>query len=156
MSYHAAYPNRGVSGFSGLGTLMRQNPLPPGRYWVNSAADNRDDLSAWMGTNRATVRVVNTTTEDATSDWPAVDFYIFTVSAPTPWDATRLGYPTIAPNSIQSVDDTVQAPTTESSTQILQSAADTVTKIAFWSAIVIGGVLVLKTADAIGLLRPAR
>jgi hypothetical protein len=66
------------------------------------------------------------------------------------------GYPTVADSSVKSSNDTVQKPQVESSTQILQSAADTVTKIAFWSAVAIAGVLVLKTADTLGVFRPTR
>lgn len=136
-----------------LGALMRQNPLPPGRYWIDTFGDNRDKMVTWVNTQGAAVQVADTESFDATSDFPARDFYIFQVKNPVPWDAVTFGYPTVADSTVQSSDDTVQKPQVESSGEILQNAADTVTKIAFWSAVVIGGVLVLKTVDALGLLR---
>lgn len=152
MSYH--YLQSTVSGANGaLGTLMRQNPLPAGRYWIDVFGDNRDKMSSWVTTQVGAVKVQDTESFDETSDFPARDFYIFQVVSPAPWDAVTFGYPTLADSAVQSSDDTVQKPTVESTSDILQGAADTVTKIAFWSAVVIGGVLVLKTVDALGLLR---
>lgn len=156
MSYHAVRSVQALRGFSGLGVLMRQNPLPVGRYWIDVFGDNRDKMFAWANANSAAIKTEDTESFDATSDFPARDFYIFSVLAPVPWDGVTFGYPTVADSSVKSSDDTVQKPAVESTSEILQGAADTVTKIAFWSAIVIGGVLVLKTVDALGLLRPAR
>jgi hypothetical protein len=139
-----------------LGVLMRTNPLPAGRYWLDVFGDNRDKMSTWLKTNAASLQVEDTESFEATTDFPARDFYIFSVKSPAPWDAVTFGYPTVADSSVKSSNDTVQKPQVESSTQILQSAADTVTKIAFWSAVAIAGVLVLKTADTLGVFRPTR
>lgn len=149
MSY--AYLQNPMSG--ALGTLMRQNPLPAGRYWIDTFGDVRDKMVSWVNAQGAAVQVEDTESFDATSDFPTRDFYIFRVKTPVAWDAVTFGYPTVAPAGVKSSDDTVQKPQVESSGEILQNVADTVTKIAFWSAVVVGGVLILKTVDALGILR---
>jgi hypothetical protein len=146
----------------GLGDLMRQNPLPAGRYWIDVFDPNRGTMQLWVNTNAASLSVqdlesfpavVNGGITDTDQNYPARDFYIFTVTNPVPWNAVTFGYPTIAAANINSSDDTVQEPSVDSPNDIIGKAAADLTEIAFWSAIVIGGVLVLKTADAIGLFR---
>ena len=149
MSYQ--YFNQAPNGI-GLGTLMRQNPVPAGRYWIDTFGDNRSKMAAWATTNQATVQVEDVESFEENSGGPARDFYIFKVTAPTPWDAITFGYPTVANSSVKTSDDTVQRPQVESTADILQGAADTVGKIAFWGAIIVGGVLVLRTMDALGFM----
>lgn len=150
MSYHSTR----LTDLSGMGALMRTNPLPVGRYWLDVFGDNRDKMASWVTSGGSSVQVQDTESFDENSGGPARDFYIFKVLAPLAWDAVTFGYPTVADSSVNSSDDTVQKPAVESTQDILQAAGDTVTKIAFWGAIIVGGVLVLKTVDAIGLLRP--
>jgi hypothetical protein len=145
-----------------LGDLMRQNPLPAGRYWLDVFDPNRGTMTLWVNNNAGSVTVQDLESFPAVvgggitmtdQNYPARDFYIFTVSSPVSWDAVTFGYPTIAASNVNSSDDTVQEPSVESTSDLLKDAATTVTKIAFWCAVVVGGVLVLKTADTVGLFR---
>lgn len=154
--YHYVTP-REILAVQGLGVLQRANPLPAGRYWIDVFGDNRDKLARWFSTNRDTVDAQETESFDATSDFPARDFYIFKVTAPTPWDAVTFGFPTVAPATVTSSADTVQRPPPEKSgADTIQDATDAVGKIAFWGVLIVGGVLALKTFDALSFLAPRR
>jgi hypothetical protein len=137
----------------GLGVEERTNPLPVGRYWIDVFGDNRAKMSTWLSANRLTVQAVDTESFAENPGGPARDFYIFKVTAPTAFDMKTFGFPDIAGATVNSSADTVQEPPPEpSGTDQLQSVADTVSKVAFWGVIIVGGVLVLRTMDALSFL----
>jgi|GEM_PF-4909660 len=89
----------------GLGKVERHNPLPAGKYWVDVFAKDSDAFGAWLSSNKPTVAV--RTTEHYDSD-PPRDWYLFEVSAPTPWNGP--GFPTVAGQNVTSSSDTGQRP----------------------------------------------
>lgn len=147
MSYHDAQAS------CALGTLVRANPLPPGRYWQDFFGDNRDRFALWLRKNASTVKAEVTESNEENGGGPARDFYIFSVKAPTPWDAVTFGFPTIATKAVQSSADTVQRPPPEQSgADTLQSAASGVARYAFYGMLAIGGLLAFRAVDTLGLL----
>lgn len=151
MSYHQ---NIGVPA---LGTIVRANPLPVGRYWQDFFGDSRDKFATWLLQNSASVQAETTQSFDPTSDFPAHDFYIFNVKAPVPWDAVTFGFPTIADATVKSSDDTVQRPPPpKTGEETVTDAANAISKYAFWGVLAIGGLLAFRAVDALGLLAPRR
>lgn len=130
----------------GLGKVERQNPIPAGRYWVDVFANDSDAFGAWISSNRPTVAV--RTTEHFDSD-PSRDWYLFDVSAPTPWHGP--GFPTIAGPNVTSSTDTAQRPDPPPSIetqieQMLESSKTTAQTTAWIAgaalAVVVGGLIV--------------
>lgn len=103
------------------GAVERANPLPAGRYWVDVFQPDADAFGAWLSSNKATVRVVSTQHFDRNDAGPPRDWYLFEVTAPTPWQGP--GLPTRADASITSSADTVQRP--DPLPDPLSQAADT-------------------------------
>lgn len=114
------------------GALVKQSPLPVGRYWIDVFEDGIATWVGWQGGNLATVSVEKTEFYKGTSKvleilgwvypWvpgstavvPDRAFIIFNVSQPTPWGVENvLGWPNTAPTSINTSDDTVTKPTAE-------------------------------------------
>ena len=113
------------------GKLVKQNPLPPGRYWIDVFPDGIPAWVGWSGGNLATVSVEKTEFYKGTSKirealgwiypWvPGTDpvipdraWIIFNVSSPTLWDenvSSAIGWPNTAPKNVNTSDDTVQKP----------------------------------------------
>jgi hypothetical protein len=90
------------------GALERTNPLPAGRYWVDVFQPDAEAFGAWLSSNKATVHVVSTQSFEKNDGGPPRDWYLFQVSAPTPWQGP--GFPTIADASVTSSADTAQRP----------------------------------------------
>jgi hypothetical protein len=99
--------------------LERRNPVPIGRYWVDvfdqvsthPATKGQNTQTAfrdWLRRNASTVKSESTQSFDSK---PARDFYIFRVTAPTPWEGP--GFPEVAPAAVQSSADTAQRPDPE-------------------------------------------
>jgi hypothetical protein len=101
------------------GALVRTDPLPVGRYWIDIFRDNPANLSVWevwLANYQASGNVVVTKTESRVADsgGPARDWYVFEVRKPTGWGiAQYVGWPNTAPSGIQTSDDTVQKPPPE-------------------------------------------
>jgi len=108
------------------GALERSNPLPAGRYWVDVFSPDSAAFGAWLTSNQATVRVVSTQSFEKNDAGPARDWYLFQVTAPTPWNGP--GFPTIADASVTSSADTVQRP--DPQPDPLSTAADTASDLA--------------------------
>lgn len=87
-----------------VGKLQRQNPLPPGRYWIDVFEKDAAAFRAWLERSPG-VRVQTTQHFDES---PARDWYLFDVTAPTSWEGP--GLPTIATADVKSSEDTVQRP----------------------------------------------
>jgi hypothetical protein len=89
--------------------IERRNPLPPGRYWVDTFEPKRTDFRVWLDKNAEYVHVENRKEYlDPPGTW-----YLFSVSEPVHWDGP--GLPTIATEEIQSHEDTAQKPPPEPS-----------------------------------------
>lgn len=117
--------------------VERRNPLPPGVYWIDVFDPNRQAFAEWLKAFAPVVRLRATehfgpgtsplhaflqgawTVSPALAalanlvpgtEGPARDWALFEVLAPSPFDAKRFGYPTIAGAEVKSSDDTVQKP----------------------------------------------
>jgi len=133
------------------GKLVKDNPLPPGRYWIDIFEKDVSTWVGWSGGNAATVHIekteffAGTTKVDTVLGWiypwvpgsgqsiPDRAFVIFTVIIPTSWGiADSVGWPNTAPASIQTSSDTSTAQDV-----IDQERADTASQWAWvkWTAI---------------------
>lgn len=103
-----------------VGAVVRTNPLPAGRYWLDvftpspsGHADSEVVFDRWLVENFG--RVVVRTTETFAGP-PLRNWYLFEVLAgatPTPFPFTALGFPTKAGANVTSSGDTVQRPPPE-------------------------------------------
>lgn len=99
--------------------LVRTEPLPVGRYWIDVFVEpfaNRSIWDVWLQNALMTdsVHVEVTEHRPADSGGPARDFFIFRVKKPLGWMiAEYVGWPNTAPSGIKSSDDTVQKPPPE-------------------------------------------
>lgn len=77
--------------------LERRNPLPPGIYWTDVIGPEKVALfHDWRTHNKATVKV------RGTQEKAAITWFLFEVLSPTPaYDASRLGFPTIAEEGLK-------------------------------------------------------
>lgn len=89
--------------------VERRNPLPAGRYWVDVFETQAPAFRDWLFKYAPSVRVV--TTEHFSDTSPTRDWYLFTVTSPTPWSGP--GLPTIADPSVTTSEDTSQRPAPE-------------------------------------------
>lgn len=113
--------------------------LPVGRYWVTAFGDKQAILNAFFKDQAANIHIETTEDIESTSDFPSGSFYIFNVSAPVPWPATQVGFATIAPQSIQSLADTVsRPPVPPSGTKQIEDAIEAAKK-ALGSVVTIAG-----------------
>lgn len=110
------------------GALAKQDPLPPGRYWIDIFEPGVSTWVGWSGGNLATVQIEKTEFYKGThkvlevlgwlypwvpgsgTDYPDRAFIIFRVTQPTPWGvADIIGWPSVAPANIQTSADTSNA-----------------------------------------------
>lgn len=94
---------------------VRTNPLPPGRYWIDvadkpSGANGVDDFDAWVRANAGKVHFESSSEHPPQGGVPRRLFAIFTVSAPVFFPAANFGFPSFAPASVRTEEDTIQAP----------------------------------------------
>ena len=93
--------------------IERRSPIPVGRYWVDCQGNPAiTQFDIWRR-SYSTV-VVEETEGDTTGDNPE-QFVIFHLTAPTMrWEqmAGGIGFPTVAPASVQSKADAMKVPTT--------------------------------------------
>jgi hypothetical protein len=119
-------------------TLVRENPIPMGRYWQDLIGPvQKASWQGWVkGLNRDYPHVHVETTEDyeSTDGAPSRTFVIYTVLMPVVWNHVLLGTPNVAPDWIHTSDDTVQKPPPESSDPF-GGLSDTVKTVGF----VVGG-----------------
>lgn len=97
--------------------LQKQDPLPPGRYWIDVFGDEHRVLfEAWVTLHDVHVE----TSEERAGDdnTPRSWFFLFTTTTEVPWRmAPVLGWPTIADPGVQSSDDTSTAPEAKQAVQ---------------------------------------
>lgn len=141
------------------GLLEKADPLPPGRYWLD--VYNTDVWAQWVNSHAkpivepelgvslpATVIIVKTAhfPADEANGYPAGDWVLFDVVAPTPWGVAKdLGWPDIATPDIHGPEDTVQRPPPQTPGNFwFGSAAEgNPGLIPKWVPWAIGGVIVL-------------
>ena len=97
------------------GQVIRTNPIPAGRYWVDVFGVNIPSAAAWFkGMSGLGVHV------DATEHFPATelrnirDWYLFTYTpvngVPVTWDQKTFGFLTVAGPEVKSSADTASGP----------------------------------------------
>ena len=97
--------------------LVRTQPLPAGRYWIDVRGEQLDAWMAWIKANPGTVTVEHAEPVEVTPFiGPAVGitFFIFSTARPLQFDQRLFGFPSSAPADIKSANDTAQRPPTPS------------------------------------------
>lgn len=156
--------------FSGeAGKLERRNPLPPGRYWQDIFDKQAGDWNAWLAAHSSgqvgdtSGDVIIERAEHFTPDplrdgsWlPAAlqpdnagkiagrVWVLFRVVRPVDWPAVKLGFPTIADDSVQQSSDTVDNPPGPTPTEEIAEAVEKVTSPLLWG---LGLVLAIKAVQ---------
>ena len=112
------------------GLLEKHNPLPVGRYWVDVIDfDKIAEFDQWLQLREGEVIVerrekyppsvggvpikppfIIPQFPSSTEYQPPRDWILFKVLTPVTWLAVEFGWPTIAPKSIQTSEDTVKKP----------------------------------------------
>lgn len=85
--------------------IERRNPLPKGKYWIDTFGDNRLKFADFLKSSGVHVDATQSFDSEPPRDW-----FLFTVSNPIPFDAKAFGFPTIATPDVKSADDTIQKP----------------------------------------------
>lgn len=113
--------------------VERRDPLPPGRYWVYVLEDELVRWDEWARDHSATVHVVSSERKKKLSSYTPALFvtrpdlsiimdeagawFLFDVSAPTPW--VGFGFPTIVTDpAVRSSTDVEEAPDPEPDDQL--------------------------------------
>lgn len=98
------------------GLLQKQDPLPPGRYWIDVFGDKVQLFDQWLNVNSTFVAVEQSEGVAASGDWPEGEWVLFRVhDVPVPWGMqTKLGWPTIADKNVKQKSDTAQRPPEQS------------------------------------------
>lgn len=97
-------PSEDDSADDSVSGLVRQSPLPVGRYWVDIPASKQAEFDGYLqGNERIRVEVTEGGGDEGT-------FYVFRVLQPVPWFAVNFGFPNTAGPEVKSRADTVQAP----------------------------------------------
>ena len=156
----------GSSGAEIIGAIERRNPLPPGRYWQDIFNKHAPDWNAWIAehgsgaigdeTKDVVVERVDRFRADPLRDgsWlpeilapenagtiPDRMWVLFRVKRAVPWPATKLGFPTIADETVQSSADTAENPPGLTPGEEIEAAAMHVVRPVMYLA---GGLLALK------------
>lgn len=121
--------------------LVRQNPLPVGRYWATIQQRYVPDFQSFLRTVGRGIMVVQAKEYSDMSGTVQSTGYLFEVKNPLiPWDNTKYGWPSDA-TGITDLDQTGTVP----------SAQSTLPSWFSWDAETLGnGVLVLLALAAMG------
>lgn len=133
-------------------TIETRNPIPAGRYWIE-VSNEPIPTGTWLGfldAFRGFVHVENTEQDEAFT------FSIFATSKPLVWPE-GIGLPNVAPPSVRSRADTVQAPDPEpefvdtlpAASQLVSSVSGTI-QLAVWVLVAFVGVRILANAGRHG------
>lgn len=93
--------------------LVRTQPLPAGRYWIDVRGAQLDAWMAWIAANPGTVTVEHAQpVEVQPFDGPAIGitFFIFSTSRPLQFDQKTFGFPSSAGPDVHNAADTAQRP----------------------------------------------
>lgn len=113
--------------------MMRDNPLPIGKYWVDVFEKDSGAFRAWLANNQSGITVEKTENFLPRGDYPGRTWYLFQVTSPTPWLGP--GFPTIADDGVHTSPDTVDRPPPPPSvSEQIEGAAEGVKTVA-----VVGG-----------------
>jgi hypothetical protein len=86
--------------------IVRDNPLPIGRYWIDVPAAKRSQFHSWLTKWKGSVVVETTESGDE------IDFYIFrTLSPYVEWEGP--GLPSTADSEVKDSSDVVDRPDPE-------------------------------------------
>lgn len=99
-----------------VGRLQRTSPLPIGEYWIDVIGPTAQEAFAvWRFENQSTIQILTTESFEADEGFPARDWVKFEVKSPTPWQASKIGYPNIIGDDevIMSSEDTAHNLPTE-------------------------------------------
>jgi hypothetical protein len=158
------------------GYIERQNPVPPGRYWIYIDIKEDARWQSWVREHSGKVKVIATEGQQAMATWlPAIFvtrwdldiikstvgyWILFAVLEPVPW--VGLGYPTTVPDvTVKSSTDIMTAPAPEPSTDLnpLGAVYDAVKTLLFiGGGIYIAGIVLQQvlTSSAKKVLRQTR
>lgn len=133
-------------------TIERRRPLPVGRYWVDVFEPNRVKWEAWRNSfvSAGKAAIDHTESFPEVDGAPAHDFIIFRVLTPTVWPDADMGFGVnVAPDEIQSSDDTVSKPDVPSGTEQLEAFGRDLSKaIGSVLAVVAGAVVTIALVSA--------
>jgi len=90
--------------------VERRNPIPPGRYWIDTFGPDILDFEAWA---MQSPQVEVEASEIFESETPKRQWVLFKVKSPAVFEARKYGFPTIADDNIRTSGDTVQRPDPE-------------------------------------------
>lgn len=139
-----------------IGRLQRDNPLPPGIYWLDVIdVPNQQEFAAWRLEHSAKVRLISTEHFEAIN-WPdctpldfttnslcapSRDWVKFEVAEPVVWDSVRFGFPNIisAGEKIETSADTTNEPDFSDNCDIGCQAE----KVAIAGGVILGGVALI-------------
>jgi hypothetical protein len=126
--------------------MVRKNPLPAGRYWIDIPRGSQDIWDLWLKKNADVVHV-----EKKESDsWlkTSITNYIFTVDEPTIWPR-GVGFPNTAGAEVKKKADVVQRPPPPTAADVVkdiaQTASEAATQAYILAAIVVVAVLWSKS-----------
>jgi hypothetical protein len=137
----------------GVGAMMRTNPLPVGKYWVDVFTPQEAAFQNWLQRNKANVAVTTTESFDPVGDFPGRVWRLFDVRAPVTWEGP--GFPSIAGPGVTSSADTSDRPAPEKDPtdkladymKQLADEAEKAKKTIFWvgaaAVVLVGGALVV-------------
>lgn len=141
-----------------VGRLQRDNPIPPGTYWLDVIDEsNQADFAAWRLEHADKVRILKSEHFDAIR-WPdcpitegecspSRDWVKFEISSPVVWEAQKFGFPNIiaADEKIESSADTATVPDFSDNCDIGCQAQ----KVAIAAGVVFGGVALIMILKGI-------
>jgi hypothetical protein len=96
-------------------TLERRDPLPPGRYWIDTFDEKIDVFESWASSSGAVVdqreQFAGPRSSTSLPEKKGV-WFLFHTSSPASFPQKDLGFPTIADSNVKTKADTVQRPET--------------------------------------------
>jgi len=90
--------------------IMRQDPVPPGRYWLDVPAAKMKIWEDLTARNKGALQVDYQEFTSDISQGPLDRWFIFTVVMPVSWPLGKLAQPNTAPAWVQRRSDVVQRP----------------------------------------------
>lgn len=121
-------------------SIERRNPIPPGRYWIDTFDPDIGDFAEWAK-NSPQVSVIASELHD--DEKPKRQWVLFAVKEPgAVFEATKFGFPTIAGEDVKSSDDTVQKP--EVKQPELADLVESAKGVAYLALALVGAIVAAK------------
>jgi hypothetical protein len=154
-----------------IGKLERKSPLPVGRYWQDIFEKQAHDWDLWLQQHEVEGPNRSPTSDDSVSlekfeffradplrdgSWLPEAFdpnagrinsrmwVLFNVLKPVDWPATKLGFPTIADQTVQTSADTADNPPGPSPIDEVKDAVVDAVKPVLWVAGIVGAFLLVR------------